>query len=325
MTSLGWWLELSPYIEVGIRNVYWRTTPLVRWFNARKKKPKAPAAAKAEAPQPQTTITRVVAALQQRGVGRGDLIVVHSSFRALRADGAKPDAIIDALLALIGPEGTLAMPAIAVYAEGPAVTELMTADVSDLVCEYDPFNTPTWTGALPITMLRRPGAARSLHPLNSMVALGPMAEPMMRQNLDGEKPLPCGVQSSWNFCARNGAKVLAIGADMTHSLTMIHVAEDVMDEAWPVRGWYRDRKFNIVTGGARRLQIVRERHPKWAMYYGERTLSKDLRRQGLMTRDQVDGVNVEILGAGPLVAYLNARNQRGYPYYLLPRSSLKAR
>src|SRR5262245_47471593 len=104
MTSLDWWMERSPYIEVGIRNVYWRTTPLVRWFSERKKKPKGTATAGAQASQPQTTIARVVALLRERGVRKGDLIVVHSSFRALRADGAKPDAILDALLDLIGPE-----------------------------------------------------------------------------------------------------------------------------------------------------------------------------------------------------------------------------
>ena len=59
-----------------------------------------------------------------------------------------------------------------------------------------------------------------------MAALGPLAEQIIKNNLDGYEPLPCGVNSSWKFCADNNAKILALGVDMAHSLTMIHVAEE---------------------------------------------------------------------------------------------------
>lgn len=304
-------MAISPYLEVVIRIIYWHFPVLVKRFNREKRKG--------------NTVTAKIAArkfvdhLALQGIGKDDLIILHSSFRALQADKCSPIQVIQLLLDLIGAGGTLAMPAIPKFKEDPNISELMTADVSKLVLDYDPKLTPAWTGILSDTLVRYPGSVRSLHPLNTMVAVGPLAGPMMKDNLTADKPLPCGKQSSWHFCYLNNAKIISVGADLAHSLTMIHVAEDMWDAEWVVPNWYRERKFRVNIGEHFKPITVRERQPRWAMHYAERTLSKDLIQKGIAKKSEIDGVNIEIVSAKMLIDYLNSRNHTAYPYYLVPK------
>ncbi len=304
-------LSISPYFEVLIRNLYWQLPSVIGWYNTKHKNVKKSV--------PQISSHQLASYLASKGIGEGDLLVLHSSFNALRAQMETPNQVIDRLLALIGKRGTLAIPAIPKFKGAPDITKRMKANMTHLVLDYDPLSTPAWTGALANTLIKYPGAVRSLHPLNSMVAVGPLAEPMMEANISGKIPLSCGRNSSWYFCYLNNAKVIAVGVDLAHNLTMIHVAEDMWGDDWVVPDWYRQRQFRIRINDKVESVMVRERHPKWAMHYAERTLSKDLIREGITTKTRIEGVNVEILNAKILVDYLNSRNRNAYPYFLVPK------
>ncbi len=311
-------MALSPYLEVAIRHTYWHSEPLVRFVSERRARSRKVASTQG----PKARIEAVVANLARRGVAPGDLLVVHSAYKPLSGGSRSPADVNAALKALVGEAGTLALPAIPRFDDAPAGVERLHADVSELVLDYDPIRTPAWTGALPSALMKAPGSRRSSFPLNSLVALGPAADAMFAHELEGDRPMPCGPGSAWNYCRLHGAKIAALGVDMAHSLTMIHVAEDVLGDDWYVPGWYRDRRFRVRLGDDWRSIVVRERHPKWALHYGERTLDKDLRREGLLTVEQVEGVDVALLDAGALVDYLNHRNRSGYPYFL---ASIRAR
>ena len=306
---------VSPYLEVAARNLYWRSEFLVRKVTSLRAAKKS---AEKTQPPARVSIDRVVEHLAHCGVGPGDILVVHSTYSAI-STGSKPRAVVEALKALVGATGTLVMPAIPRFAEAPKGTKRISADVSALVLDYDPERTRAWTGVLPAEMMKIPGARRSSHPLNSVVAWGPHTDDMLRDNLTGERPLPCGPGSSWNYCRERGATIAALGVDMAHNVTMIHVAEDMLGDRWSVPGWYRDRRFRIKTAHGWEEHTVRERHPRWAMHYAERTLDKDLRREGILKVDLVEGVPIGLLDAKLLVDYLNRRNSTGYPYYLVPR------
>jgi len=307
-------MALSPYLEVAVRHTYWHTEPLVEYVQRRRASTRKSAATTA----PKTSMRRVADNLARRGIGRGDILIVHSAYRPLSVD-TSPALAIAILRELIGPEGTLVMPGIPVHEGEPTGTARLTADVSELVLDYDPATTPMWTGLLPQTLHKVPGAKRSLHPLNSVIALGPRAEAMLAENISGERPMPCGPQSSWNWCRLHGAKIVALGVDMAHSLTMIHVAEDVAGDRWPVPNWWRDRRFRVKTARDWTELVVRERHPKWALHYAERTLSKDLERERLLTWEAVEGVSVGVIESAELLRYLESRNANAYPYYVVPR------
>jgi aminoglycoside 3-N-acetyltransferase len=313
-------LQVSPYAEVVVRRIYWSSPWLIdRASKAGIKKRRAMGAA-----TPQTW-AKIEDFLRRHGVRAGSLMVVHSSAAALKPTGYAPPQIIDKLLAMVGPSGTLAMPAIPKYEDEPKGIERVRADVSDLELVYDVQKTVPWTGVIPLRLMRHPAAVRSRHPLNTMVAVGPLAQQMMQNNLAGEKPLPCGLQSSWKCCADHNAIIVALGVDMAHSITMIHVAEDSYEREWPIRDWYRDRKFQIVDNGEISKVVVRERHPRWAAHYAERTLSKDLKRSGLMASACIDGIPVEVVAADGLLRFLAQRRAKGYPYFMISRRMKKAR
>jgi len=161
-----------------------------------------------------------------------------------------------------------------------------------------------------------PGAVRSRHPLNTMVAVGPQAAAMMAHNIDGPRPMPCGPQSSWKFCADRDATVVCLGVDTSHSLTMIHVAEDCWSEQWPVPNWYRERQFHVKDGEFETDLTVLERRPKWAINYGERTLQKDLLKLGIIRVQTVGGIRIEVCSSAALIEYLGSGRRRAYPYWI---------
>jgi|GEM_PF-350159 len=318
-------LAASPYVEAAVRRLYWGSPVLPEMLAFVKTQKAKRAKEKKKAPAPSVSMDTILQQLREWGVKKGDLLLLHSSYRSIRGGGLSPDAVIDAFLDYLGPEGTLCMPSIPYWPEAPKLYERLTADYDDIVLDYDPETTPAWTGAVASAMIKRKEAVRSLHPLNSMTAIGPLAEDMVKTDLDGDRPRPNGPQSSWNFCLQHNAWVLAAGADMAHSLTMIHTAEDLLGDDWPVKNWYRDRRFNIKINGVYEEKTVRERHPVWASYYGERTLSKDLIEAGVCRRATPDGVNLELLRSRDLIDFLNLRNDTLYPYFMIPPSKQKPR
>jgi aminoglycoside 3-N-acetyltransferase len=258
---------------------------------------------------------RVEAFLRERGVRSGDILIVHSTIDALKPCGLSPKQIVDRLLALVGEEGTLAMPAIPYFREEPVGIERMSDAICSITLTYNVQKTRTWTGALPAEMMRDPRAIRSRHPLNSMVAIGRHAAEMMEKNIEGHLPTACGPNSSWKYCVDHKAKIVALGADMAHSLTMIHVAEDSHETAWPVSDWYRMRKFEIIDRDFRKIISVRERRPMWSIHYSERTLQKDMRKLGIMSLCEIDSLHIEFLESSRLLEFLNSRKQSAYPYF----------
>jgi aminoglycoside N3'-acetyltransferase len=113
----------------------------------------------------------VAAQLRELGVREGGVLLVHSSFRAVRPVERGPEGLIDAVLEALGPRGTLVMP----------------SWTGDDTVPFDPGTTPSADdlGIVPQVFWRRPGALRSSHPF-AFAALGPRAAEITA----GPLPLP---------------------------------------------------------------------------------------------------------------------------------------
>ena len=260
----------------------------------------------------------IITHLKSIGIKKGDILIVHSAYRPLKASGLKPDEIIDQLLDLIGPNGTLVMPVIRGYPESPPEHLALKTDISNIIFEYNVKKSKVWTGILPITLKNRKGSVTSRFPLNTVTAFGHHASDMIKNELNDDYSTPNGINSAWKYCTDKNAVVISLGTDLTHSLTMIHTAEDVDPGNWPVKNWYREVKFNIVDDHFQFTTTVLERHPKWGMlHFGERKLSKDLIRDNIITSVEIEGLLVESLRSKNLFDYLNAKNSNGYPYFWL--------
>lgn len=96
------------------------------------------------------SVREVVDQLRALGVEPGGVLVVHTSFRAVRPVDKGPTGLIEALRSALGPDGTLAMPS-------------WTGDDNT---PFDPATTPANPdlGVTADTFWRMPGVRRSEHP-----------------------------------------------------------------------------------------------------------------------------------------------------------------
>jgi aminoglycoside 3-N-acetyltransferase len=304
---------LSPHIEMLGRRLYWRNVQ--RLAGKVKKSAKKNRPVESEQAKPFDYLA-LECYLKDCGADAGSLMVVHSAFAPFKGRVSGPDEVIEFLLRLLGSEGTLAMPAMPMFTNARSVEEYLSPQPDENIYIYNVQKSRIKTGILPTALHKRKGSVRSRHPINTMVAEGKLAQALMEGNLVGDSPLACGVNSSWNRCVEHDALIVGLGTDLTHSLTMIHVAEDVKDAQWPVSDWYVEKHFVIRDGDVEEARVLRERAPRWgALHFGERTLCKDLLAAGLLKSTVIDGIVVEVLSAKALMDFLNVRNRAGYPYF----------
>lgn len=302
--------ERFPRAEAIARNLYWRISFLQKTTAGVVKDQGTPSAIEAFSED------QLVASLRKLGVTDDDVIVVHSSMKQLAKCGLGPTGIIETLTQVLCPKGTLVCPTFPLYLAEPQGTERLTKDMSNVEFVYNVQKSRPWTGDLGRALMKTPNARRSVHPLNTVVAYGAAVDQIFAKESFDSLDLPCGPNSTWAALAELNAKIIMLGVDMTHSLTMIHVAEDCFEASWPVEGWYRTRNFLVVDHDKEYAVKVRERHPRWALSYAERKLSYDLYTNGIAKRVQVGSLDVTMLESRTLIDFLNSRKKSGYPYYL---------
>lgn len=148
----------------------------------------------------------VAGQLRVLGVREGGVLLVHTSFRAVRPVEGGPRGLIEALRAALGPQGTLVMPS-------------WTGDDDAL---FDPASTPASAdlGVVADTFWRMPGVARSSHPF-AFAAAGPRAAEVTADPL----PLPPHIpQSPVGRVHDLDGQVLLLGVNHDADTTL-HLAE----------------------------------------------------------------------------------------------------
>jgi aminoglycoside N3'-acetyltransferase len=211
---------------------------------------------------PRTTRTEftqeeVADQLRALGVAPGGVLVVHTSFRAVRPVAGGPAGLIGALRAALEPEGTLVMPSWTGSDEEP----------------FDSRTTPASPdlGAVADAFWRMPGVVRSEHPF-AFAALGPRAGEIT----SGPLPLPPHVpESPIGRVYDLDGQVLLLGAGHDANTTL-HMAElmagvpygvpkhiTVQRGGRPVRVPYREndhccQRFALVDGWLRERGLQAE-------------------------------------------------------------------
>jgi aminoglycoside 3-N-acetyltransferase len=306
---------ISPYMEVLLRHLYWRNVGLFSSFNYNKPK-QSVEIKKTEF----SDFNKVLDWLQKKGIKQGSLLIVHSGYGELECTGLSPEQVIDRLLELLGPTGTLAMPVIRRYKE----IEKAKKEGAGWQCvkgKYNVKKTMVTSGMLPYTLMQRDDAVISHHPFNPLCAVGPLAEEMMMHNLDGIAPSPHGPNSCWKFCYDHGAKVCAIGTDIEHHNTILHITEEAFgDWYWPDDIWYDQMRFDIIDENKDcKEYVVSNRKEEWGkLHLAEINLCRMEKKSGILCSDKVDGISVGFVDPQKMVEKLRTMNKKGYPYYLLP-------
>lgn len=308
------WLTITfPKSEVIIRKVYWNNYRLLKKYNPHSSTPDS------EMPSNKVDFEKVINELKKAGIGEGSLVLMHSSYSGLACTGLSEDEVIDKLLELIGPNGTLAMPVIRKFKGDPKDEDCLSTKTDDIVCTYDVKKTRVTSGLLPYSLMRRKDAVISHCPLNPICAVGPLAKEMMAHEMEEEKLTPHGKNSAWKFCYDNNAFYISLGTDLDRHCTMVHAAEEAFgDWKWSEQEWFRERKFDIIDeNGNKERRIVLERKPEWGMIYiAEMKMASDLLKDKIIKKVFIDDtIEVCISRAASVVDYMRSKNKNGYPYY----------
>jgi len=170
---------------------------------------------------------RLVRDLRALGLEAGQTVMMHASVKAVGWIVGGPDVIIQSVLEVLGPDGTLMM-----YAawESSPYDLFQQADPPDqaLLDEWPPFDPATARAMRAWSILTEylrtwPGARRSGNPEASMVALGAKAEWLTENH-----PLQYGYGpgSPLEKLGQCGGKALLLGAPLD-ALTLLHYAEHI--------------------------------------------------------------------------------------------------
>lgn len=196
--------------------------------------------------------------LKALGVRRGSILVAHCSLSGFGYVEGGSATVVQVLLDLLGPDGTLGMPT-----------------HTNSVLGAPPYNrkqTPSRVGAVTEYFRKRPGVLRSAHPTHSTAAFGPAARELTEAQRADMSPL--SRSGFWGrLCDLNGDVLLLCPI---RSATLFHAGED----------WTQVPQPNIIAhallpDGRRHVYTLPQ--APWHVDHFDATMAQPLLRQGLMS------------------------------------------
>lgn len=246
-------------------------------------------------PQTRTTIADDLAAL---GLRRGDTVLVHASLKSLGWVCGGQVAVVQALLDVLGPDGTLAVPTQTMANSDPSrwtsppVPEAWWPIIRESMPAFDPRLTPSWGIGLIGEQVRQwPGAMRSNHPHASFAAVGRLAAELTAEHrLDSH----LGEHSPLAALERADARVLLLGVGYD-SCTAFHLAE------------YRVPSPSTELSAAIHTETGDRRWVTWTDVSTNSDdfadLGKDFEGTGKVTRGKVGAAETRLFGLKDAVAH----------------------
>jgi aminoglycoside 3-N-acetyltransferase len=259
----------------------------------------------AATPTPRTRIT-LGEDFRTLGVQEGGVLLVHSSLSALGWVCGGAITVIDALLDVLGPQGTLVMPAHSSDLSdpekwcAPAVPVAWLNTIRETMPAFDPFRTPTrGMGAIPELFRMWPHAKRSSHPTSSFAALGPEARQITEAHAL-EQPL--GEASPLARLYDLDASILLLGVSFDRC-TAFHLAEH--------------RAFPEATLEIEGSPVMEDGARHWKSYYVPpydteffENIGEQLSTQGLVTIGQAGSAACCYMGVRQVVDFATAYLRR---------------
>ena len=260
----------------------------------------------------QVTRTDIAGCLADLGIGAGHDVFLHSSMRGLGVIRGGADAALDAVRDVIGPAGTLLVPA---YPLATSMFEHLARGGIVL----DVRHTPSRMGKVSETLRLRPGARRSLHPTHSVAALGPRADEYCREHVTCTTP--CGPGSPFVKLIEHRGWIVALGSPIG-KVTAYHVLED-RARSFPI-AVYLEQQFEVGViddaGESRQLR-VRSHDPA----IGPRRIDNNrqvevrferlLRERGVLREQRLGTGTIAVMRADALERALEELLQEGITIY----------
>jgi aminoglycoside 3-N-acetyltransferase len=155
------------------------------------------------------TLENLVNEFEALGLSAWDTLLVHSSYKSLGGVEGGPQTIIDALLAVLGEDGTLIMPTFNFdFCKGRP---------------WDIRTTPSHMGAITNMVREHPDAKRVFHPIYSFAILGKYADYLTKDRYKSSY----GRNSVFGKLRELDGKIMVIGLRYTDSMTFFHHIEEM--------------------------------------------------------------------------------------------------
>ncbi len=219
----------------------------------------------------------------QLGILPGDAVLLASditriAFMAIRNEGNFDAGLfIEAFQKILGPEGTLILPAYNFNLKNKA--------------DFDIKQTRPITGALSLEAFGRPDFCRTAHPLHSFLVWGKYSELLCALNNQSS----FGSDSPFAFFLEKNVKMIMAGTSVTEAFTFVHFVEE------SEKVWYRKmRKYNIfykdLFGSQEsRTYYLYAKKAGWTMVLHR--LEKLLDERGLLKTKNLNGLSYYELAA----------------------------
>ena len=143
------------------------------------------------------------------GVKKGDTLLIHSSYKSFGGVDGGPQTVINALLEVLGEEGTLLMPTFNFdFCKG---------------ADWDVRETPSQMGFMTNLVRTDPRAKRVFHPIYSFAVIGKYAEAFGALRYKSSY----GATSAFAKLCRLDGKIMVIGLSYNDSMTFFHHIEEL--------------------------------------------------------------------------------------------------
>lgn len=151
----------------------------------------------------------LVVGFRKTGLTADDVVLVHSSYKSLGPVDGGPQAVVDALLEVITPTGTLIIPTFNFnFNKGEP---------------WDVRTTPSHMGVLTEIVRLNPESRRVFHPFYSFAILGSLKDELTKVRYKDSY----GPDSIFMQLRKLDAKIMVIGLSYTHSMTFFHHIEQM--------------------------------------------------------------------------------------------------
>lgn len=252
--------------------------------------------------------------LRAAGIQGGDVLMVHSALSKVGNVDGGADAVIRALIAVVSPGGTIAMPC---YASGEDVEKGMAE------ARYVDLRTlGSGTGKVTEAFRNWPGVLRSSHPFSSMCALGREADFLLRDH--ARAPQVCHLDSPVGRLVQLDAKVLGIGVPIGRGFGIAHHLEDTWDRfplavhQPPFRVRYIDSKGETIEREVIRFNpaVARTRIDQPDGAWINEQFTKHLTRLGLLQHFNFGNAPSWLIRAGAQHNEVKRLAQKGITMYM---------
>jgi aminoglycoside 3-N-acetyltransferase len=157
----------------------------------------------------------------------GDTLFVHSAVGDIMR-GVPVNSIIEILMEMVGPQGTIMMPS---YPKLPSYRFLKSGEL------WDVERTPSYTGLLTEIFRRDDNTKRSLHPTKSVAVWGRLRDELISEHHKDIRPY--SANSPYFKLKECRGKAIGIGVS-AHYLSFVHTIDDYLGHKFPVDVYHKE-------------------------------------------------------------------------------------